>query len=287
MLLYKNICHFGRRLKKIRNERFKGNPKKFYYCKSQELFLNRMSEENPDEIKTRQVFSKWEKGEAVPNLAQFALLCDLLECDPDYLLGKQGHYNDTVEKISKYTGLDQENVFSLHVDNEFSNFINSLVFCEKFTELYHQLNTERYNRFAASDLLQHFNEDLLRIMKRAFAITMKNTSAFSDRAEFYRKELQKNISPETYSEFLSQAISPDYKEQIKIKLKYQNEREKSVSEYDVFIDMMAEVSFEPLLYNYEKEQRIGRLSQMFSEIVEDYFSDEIVKLRMSIRSNLH
>lgn len=286
MLSYNNINGFGERLQTLRYERFQNNPEQFKYCKSQEEFVAEMSTLYSDAINSRQVLAKWEHGDTEPNLSHLAVLCDLLDCDPNYLLGYQSTFNKTDEEIAAYTGLERKHITSLHRDHNLSDFINQFVFSEKFIELYHYLNVEFYNGYIGSDLESHFNENLLKLMNAALKTTIKNTTVFDDRSKFYRKELYNKISSEKYSDFLDGAVSPDYKNQIQIQLEEQRKQGNNISEYDVFINMIAGVSFEPLLYNYEKDLRMGRLSQMFIEITKDYFEQRRTMHKGSIRKKL-
>ena len=281
-----NINEFGKRLLEIRNDRAKKHPEAFNYCKSQQKFVDKMEKESPGNSPCRQVFAKWEAGKDFPNLLQFSLICKLLDCDLVYLLGEQKNYNITSEKVSQYTGLEEEHITSLSHDREFSDFVNTFVFSEKFIELYHSINSVFYDLYIASDLTSHFNADLIKLMKSAFMTTMKNTSAFSDRSELYKKELFNRISPKNYSDFLSGGISTDYKNQIQLQLDEQMKQGNVVSEYEVFINMIAEFSFAPLLCNFEKDQRMGQLSRMFIEIVEKFFEQRTAEIKASIQTKL-
>lgn len=57
---------------------------------------------------SRDTLSKWENGNRCPNIGQLLNLCEVLECDPDYLLGRIEHTKNNMQIASDVTGLSED-----------------------------------------------------------------------------------------------------------------------------------------------------------------------------------
>lgn len=57
---------------------------------------------------SRDTLSKWENGSRSPTIEQLLNLCEILECDPDYLLGRIEHTRNNMQIASEVTGLSED-----------------------------------------------------------------------------------------------------------------------------------------------------------------------------------
>lgn len=57
---------------------------------------------------SRDTLSKWENGSRSPKIDQLLTLCETLECDPDYLLGRIEHTRNNMQIASDVTGLSED-----------------------------------------------------------------------------------------------------------------------------------------------------------------------------------
>ena len=58
--------------------------------------------------------SLWETGKKKPSLKNLIHLCNALECDLDYLLGKADYSTKEIETVCEYTGLSENAAKELH-----------------------------------------------------------------------------------------------------------------------------------------------------------------------------
>ena len=56
----------------------------------------------------------WEQGKSTPTADALANICELLDCDSDYLLGRIDERTHSVEDMRQYTGLSAEAIERLH-----------------------------------------------------------------------------------------------------------------------------------------------------------------------------
>ena len=65
-------------------------------------------------VKQYQTVSKWEKANTLPSLAQLLKLCEIFQCDIDYLLGKIPCKTKTATDIMQETGLSEKSISILN-----------------------------------------------------------------------------------------------------------------------------------------------------------------------------
>lgn len=88
----------------------------------------------------RKSISNWESGKHEPSISDFALLCELLECDPEYLLGTIDVPQKATKSVMDVTGLDEKAVSKLQreIGNVRLHYLSKLILQKDFWEI---LNT--------------------------------------------------------------------------------------------------------------------------------------------------
>ncbi len=56
----------------------------------------------------------WEQGKSIPTADVLANICDLLDCDADFLLGRIDERNHDINDMRRYTGLSAQAIEKLH-----------------------------------------------------------------------------------------------------------------------------------------------------------------------------
>ena len=59
----------------------------------------------------------WEQGWYLPEMGTLFKICDTLDCDIDYLIGRLEERNRTIKEMAAYTGLSEDAVKALHKYN--------------------------------------------------------------------------------------------------------------------------------------------------------------------------
>ena len=59
----------------------------------------------------------WEQGRKLPQTEHLFKICDVLDCDLDYLIGRLEERNRTIKEMAAYTGLSEDAVKALHKYN--------------------------------------------------------------------------------------------------------------------------------------------------------------------------
>lgn len=114
----KDKKEIGKRLKAIRKTKYK----------SQETFAEALN------ILDRKTVSKWETGETEIPITRLSEICNLLDCDLDYLFGKIEVSKNQTNNIMLETGLSEEAAKVL-LNNKYIDTLNAILKDENFIKL--------------------------------------------------------------------------------------------------------------------------------------------------------
>lgn len=108
-----NITVFIDRFKKMRKEKYPTQNAfaEAYIAKFGSIRKSKTKKEDSDMFGTVQ---KWEQGRSFPTTDVLCNICELLDCDADYLLDKITEKTHCIEEMKKYTGLSEQALDALH-----------------------------------------------------------------------------------------------------------------------------------------------------------------------------
>ena len=143
-----NKIIFKERLIQIRKQKF--SSQRAFADRYKEKFgclrKPRTNEEDYDMFGTIQA---WEQGKSIPSAEAICNICDLLDCDADYLLGRMDERNHDIKEIREYTGLSEEAINVLHQllhsvpfkyeSVQYTRILSSLFITESFRSFLEQL----------------------------------------------------------------------------------------------------------------------------------------------------
>lgn len=128
-----NTIVFINRFKKMRKEKYptQNTFAEAYIAKFGSIRKSKTKKEDSDMFGTVQ---KWEQGRSVPTADVLCNICDLLDCDADYLLGGITEKTHCIEEMKKYTGLSEQALDVLHniphitcETTEYKRILNSFI----------------------------------------------------------------------------------------------------------------------------------------------------------------
>lgn len=266
---------FGKRLVELRQQRYKESPDKFPYCKNQASFCQEISSlDKEGKAFRRQTLGCWENGASYPTVQRILILCKLLECDPDFLLGYGKTVSKDIEFISDFTGLERRSIEALKTNTDFIPFLNYILTSNDFMKLVSYIEKEATCFYVDKDLTSHYKSVLLRRMKAAFDRSLALSTPFDHFPAIYKRELSQELSgfrKNGIENGILIHISESIRNEI---LRAKGEREipdESDEYYSLVIDFLAEFSCDPFSYEKECAQRKGRFAQIFIELLDDYF----------------
>lgn len=108
----------GQNLKKARKAKYK----------SQESFAEAIG------VLDRKTISKWETGETEIPMTRLAEICNLLNCDMDFIFGKIDVFKNRISNITDETGLHEEAAKVL-TDSNYTEVLNTILPNPHFTKI--------------------------------------------------------------------------------------------------------------------------------------------------------
>lgn len=285
-----NTSEFGRRLKRLREKRYKEQPNRFSYCKSQVTFIAKFTLEDPTgKGICRQTFSALERGRVTPTIPELYLLCRLLDCDIEYLLGLDTVICKNVASAAATIGLKAESVNEIRGNKEIAQLLDFLLQKDEFFKLCTYIREEANKRYIESELMRHFDDVLKKKLERAFDRAITKSSPFDELNEQYKRELKATLSPDFLFDGKSgktKHVSEDILLHIEIAAEESDTLPQTDGYYDLVIDTLMSDSVQPLLCKKEAEQTIGRIAQMFTSIVKPYIEDRRFGIQHNVKRHV-
>lgn len=277
------IDDLGTRMRARRNDNYKRDPENFNYCKTQELLSEKIMSSKSNAPIDRRTVINWENGNSTPNLQQLIQLCECLDCDADYLLGKSESPLKATNEISKYLGISEENIETIKRNKLIQEILNYFLSSGELKKMTEEINNISLISHISGDLLSHYSEQFKAKIRYSYMSSQTNTYALDERGKNFKQNLKrefpykgKNIG--TLRQYLQYNIDKDVFDQILALSEFdKNHNEKNL--YSVFIDTIADFTFEPLMNIQINDFKIHNMSQAFLDSLIRFINSTVEKRR--------
>lgn len=236
---------------------------------SQQDFADRLEDNDRSRV------ANWEskKSTTIPKTQDIPNICKILDIDPNYLFGFSTITNENDKAISEQIHLSTDNIKLLRNDTSVSNFINYLMTTPKFHSLLNQLNHICVNGFFSESIETTFSTSAIQKLEKAFH--RFSCEVFSiDRNEhtfvpYVKKVFPWNRKKQSIEDFVqSIVINEKYYKMLEMNPLYQEQT--SDERYENLIYDFSKASIKYLERNQLAELAKYNVSNLFSEIVQDY-----------------
>ena len=302
MSYFYDIKNFGVQLSKTRNDLYENSEddKDYGFCRTQEQLGIEIGKicDNSNSAVERRTIGRWEQGKAFPRLDQFAALCDLLECDADYLMGHSKILVRTTDDISKATGLNYGTVEKI-VNNKndpcgMASIINYLVNAQDFRRICRIVEKQFYSCYIDDDMISHYSENLRNRLQRAFDQTSVQSTGYDDFTEMFAKNLSREIPykrirsiqgyPNRFLDYWSNNLSKDRFHDISNQARYDLKiTDDEVALYNHFIHRLAKDSFPTLSNARKREFEYSRISTLVMNLIDNYIDEKCHTTKRLVR----
>lgn len=126
---------------------------------------------------SRDKLSKWENGVRVPDLNELLKICDIFDCDLDYLVGRIEQPTHSLQDISDVTGLSMENIKLLQ---EWSK--------KRYYPYVHEPESDLFSKESMRSSIDYLN-NLLESFPELLCCIDDALMASKERSDRYRKAL--------------------------------------------------------------------------------------------------
>ncbi|MDT8715761.1 helix-turn-helix transcriptional regulator [Clostridium sp. 19966] len=263
-----------KRIKEIRLNRRKlyqdnsDKYEKYFCCTTQENFADSLHID-------RRTIIKWEKGESIPPLDKLLDICNLVDCNIEYLLGADDMSEISPIAIASHYSKISSEIIRYGLENpDYLDCLNFFMHPDNCSELFNKFTLSAWKEFNANQSLKELKEPLTSTVIDAFSKFSAFTPINEYKKETYKKFLLSEL-PESKISFSSKNV----KNKISIKacliLGRYNElslSSESDHQYEDFINYLIEYTYEPLMNKAVLEIQQSRLASAFISLFSDYLS---------------
>ena len=225
----------------------------------------------------RQALTNWERktNNTLPSLENLVILCEVLECSLDYLVGSVDIPEISVlSKAYHYSRIKPEIIKAGWDDPNFLDCINFFMHPQNSADIFNSTALAVLKNYLIESSIEEITDDL----KEKILLYYE---------EYISATPFESINEKTYGEFLKekfpfQNISYEFnKTENKIYLKkcvsratYQNFFEGEEFNYSSFINYLVKHTFKPLSQKMILEIQINKLTHQFTELLMKYLREE-------------
>lgn len=263
-----NVINFKKRLSAVRHER----------GYTQETFAEVLGDNSRSRV------SNWEstKSPTVVPMYEFPGICELLEVDPNYLLGFSDDISESDTAIAQRLHISLGNVYMLKNNEFIGRFINSLLSSDEIHDLIHNIQRVAMQGFFSESLEKTFSPYALTQLYRAYQNFRKevfpldmDVVAFS---YYIEKELPWKQEKQSFKEFLNSVIIDErYYEMLS-----SNSEFMSKDDHEKYIILMVEIakaSYKHLNGSPIIELAEIEISNLLSKMIHNFIQKEVIDFK--------
>ena len=264
----------GEKLKNLRKSRFKENPKRFNYCRSQETFAENFG-------CGRETIVNWENNNTSPSLKDFIEICQKLECEPNYLLiSKSIVKSQAINLISQVLGISTISAERIEQNAFLAQLLNHFIGSTDFIQLTDNIHEFVLTEYISKEIFQKsFDGNFRNELEAIFANFYYETFPLDRNEECFQSYLKQKIPFNQFKNnnenfknldiYLKRNLSPDTYNQIY--LKYEKCTAKTAEAlYKIFIEDTAWRTYDILLNKHIRDVQLTQITQAIANLLTSF-----------------
>lgn len=273
----KNI--FGQRLTELRKKRWeqykenqdkRNNPyEKYVCCKTQEFLAEAIGVE-------RRTIGKWELGTSIPTIDKVSILCNLLECNIDYLLGAEELIGFSPSVIaSHYSGISVDIINYGQKNSDYLDCLNHFMNPDNCSSLLNFVTLTAWKDLLSNNNMEDIADPLKSLIIDSFQYYQAFTPLNNYTKETYRQHIITSL-PENKISFSPRKLDDCICASTCISNTQFNAlglSDKNPESYNIFIDYIVDYSFEILTNKVLLDIQKKNLGKSFVRLFEKYLSE--------------
>lgn len=236
----------------------------------------------------RSSVGNWEsmRSNSIPTLENFVAVCNVLQVDPNYLLGVSDFPSEENHAISNAIGLTEENVQQMRDSTETSRFVDFILSSPELKELLYRIKQICYYGMISEAQETTFTPDALMRIQKAYNEFFHNVFPLDMNAEQFAQYIQKEFKwqPEKISidEYIFSVITDN--EYNNILFDHPGFEEKTdLEKYDILIWDIATTSYEYMMGQPIMELAEQEIVKSLNGIVKGYIDSQIQNFKNRLR----
>lgn len=225
----------------------------------------------------RQALTNWERNEnnTIPSLENLIILCEVLDCSLDYLLGSVDIPEISVlSKASHYSRIKPEIIKAVWDDPDFREFINFFMHPKNSASIFDSVTLGLLKNNLVKSSMKEIDDDLKEKILLYYEEYISTTPFQDINEETYGKFLKEKFPFQSISFESNRTGTKIYLKKHVSRATYQNFFEGKEFNYSSFINYLVKYTFKPLSQKMLLEIQINKISRQFTELLIKYLLEE-------------
>lgn len=239
---------------------------------------------------SRTAVTTWENvnNETLPDIQTLMDICNVFDCDFEYLFGKSDIKSQDHQTISNVLHISEESINTLKDNSGYGQLVNSLINNEIFGEI-----SRRAHQLALNKVL---NDVITTSFSQNFENKLKNL--FND---YYYSVFPSDMSQENFCEYIKgsipysenfnplEFIEDNFREDGKAFVYNSNDKFLSLckpEQYKIIISSIADISYDYFISQNVVELSKQKLDLMLSDLLQTAINKETEEIKASIKRNV-
>ena len=268
-----NLTFDNVRFAELIDARYKEDSTKYPYCKDNKSFYTQFG-------CTRQTLHNWKTGVCAPSLNDFITLCNLLNCDPNYLLGKNDIVSEDLHAISKKLRLSEKSIQRIADDKFLAGLLNYYIEADSLEALINTIKDFSLTEFISKETLDTaFMKGFKDEVELIFAEFYINTSPLNRNEDTYLQFLKSKIpyasimnteeEPQKLEQYIKSCITEDTLIQVMGKLK-DSKDQSDEKLYNIFMDDIVMRTYDIFFNKHIRDIRLSPITQTIGNLLLDF-----------------
>ena len=258
--------------------------------KSKKITQSKLAEEIYRATDTgRTAVTNWEntKCQTLPDLQTLMDICNVLECDLDYLVGGSKIESQDFQTMSDALHISKESINTLTDNSDYGSFLDNIINNKVFEEVLKRAHQLALNKILNDVITTSFSPDFQKRIKDLFNKYYFSVFPFDMSQENFCKYIKNSIP---YSEEFNplKFIEGNFLEDGKMFIYNSNDEFLSLcksQQYEIIISSIADISYDYFISQNVVELSKQKLDIMLSDLLQDAINKEANDIKERIKNN--
>lgn len=236
--------------------------------------------------------SKGKTGQTLPDLQTLMDICNVLECDLDYLVGGSEIESQDYQTMSDVLHISEESISALINNSDYGQFLDKIINYniinnKVFEEVLNRTHQLALNKILNDVITTSFSPDFQKKIKDLFNKYYFSVFPFDMSQENFCKYIKSSIP---YSEEFNSLkfIEDNFLEDGKMFIYNSNDEFLSLcklQQYEIIISSIADISYDYFISQNVVELSKQKLDIMLSDLLQDAINKEADDIKARIKKN--
>lgn len=237
---------------------------------------------------SRTTITNWENEniDSLPNIEDLMGLCNLFECDLDYVVGREKSKSKEIADIANQLHISEQTVEILKENKEFGEFIDNLLSYDLMSEVIQRTARLSFHHYTEDVITASFSPRLVNKIKKLYLKYLDEEFLLDMSEESFKRFIEKNLDSESdfdIDNYLHSKFLENGRNYLFQKVDNFNSLNPS-KQRDLIISVIAEMSYDYLISDQLMQISKQKLISMMSDALDHAIKQRITKTKNRIKA---